>query len=503
MDIDGAMRTLWTTACAVAVVSGALLILPAWLRARFGAGVAYAAWLLVPAVLLACLLPAPTSPIALPVALSQATASPAAASAVVVPTLLERIDPSGWCAIWLTGALATAGLLWCRQRAFERALGALRRIDDDLWEARTANGLPALLGVLRMRIVLPVDFDTRYTPHQRALMLAHERMHARRGDPLANFAAALLRCVFWFNPLLPLAARMFRRDQELACDQAVIAAHPDSRRAYGEAMLKTLEAGRSAPLACHWGFPHPLKERIMQLASPSPRRRARRIGVVVVALLSMSAGFAVWSAQPRHAVASTSSVNVDYFADVRLRIDEEAPISVRLGDRFGVPIHLTHHDARGAQIDVDSTVRPAANDQYDLVLAIRRDGTEIAHPRLIVGRHAPGTVRVGEDAADGAFHGIELVFDIDRAHAEAAQEQAQAAKEQAQAAREQAQAEREQAQAEREQAEAGREQAQAAHEQAEAMRAQADASREQAQAAQQEAAEAKVRAQRRADSGKR
>lgn len=502
MTASDALPMLWKATLAISAAALLLMVLPAMLRRFSGAGVAYAAWLLLPAVLLACLLPAPTTPIALPVALPFAAASPAAAPLDVGPSLFERIDPLWWCAIWLAGALATACLLWRRQSAFERALGALRRVDGDLWEAPTASGLPALLGVLRMRIVLPVDFHARYTPRERTLMLAHERMHARRCDPLANLVAALFRCAFWFNPLVHLAARMFRRDQELACDQAVIALHPDSRRAYGEAMLKTLGAGRSAPLACHWGFPHPLKERIMQLASPSPRRRARRIGVVAVALLSMGAGFAVWSAQPRHAVASTSSAGADYLADLRLRIDEDAPISVRLGDRFGAPIRVTHHDARGAQVEVDGTVRPAANGAYDLALAIRRDGAEIAHPRLIVGRHAPGTVRVGEVAQDGAFHGVELTVDIDRAEVaadnartEAAQAQAEAANAQAEASKAQAHAAREQAQAERQRAQAAREQAQAERIQGQEARAQAQEARVQAQEARVQAQEARLQAE--------
>src|SRR3546814_16727473 len=90
---------------------------------------------------------------------------------------------------------------------------------------------------------------------------------------------AALRCVYWFNPLLWIAADRFRRDQELACDATVVARHPHARRAYGEAMVKTQLSAMPAPLACHWFGGHPLKERIAMLKHPLPgTRRTAEIG---------------------------------------------------------------------------------------------------------------------------------------------------------------------------------------------------------------------------------
>src|SRR3546814_1664118 len=105
---------------------------------------------------------------------------------------------------------------------------------------------------LRARIVLPADFDVRYSADERALILAHERIHRARGDVAGNALMAALRCVYWFNPLLWIAADRFRRDQELACDATVVARHPHARRASGEAMVKTQLSAMPAPLAYHW-----------------------------------------------------------------------------------------------------------------------------------------------------------------------------------------------------------------------------------------------------------
>jgi beta-lactamase regulating signal transducer with metallopeptidase domain len=111
-----------------------------------------------------------------------------------------------------------------------------------LRQADAVAGLPAAIGLLRPIIVVPSDFEQRYSDEQQALMRTHEREHIARGDLALNAIVALLRCVYWFNPLLHYAVRHYRHDQELSCDQRVIRRHPQARRAYGEAMLKTLLA---------------------------------------------------------------------------------------------------------------------------------------------------------------------------------------------------------------------------------------------------------------------
>src|SRR3546814_2308116 len=114
---------------------------------------------------------------------------------------------------------------------------ALRVEGNGLLRAGSSTGLPAVVG-LRARIVLPADFDVRYSADERALILAHERNHRARGDVAGNALIAALRCVYWFNPLLWIAADRFRRDPELACGANLFARPPPARRAYGAAMVK-------------------------------------------------------------------------------------------------------------------------------------------------------------------------------------------------------------------------------------------------------------------------
>jgi hypothetical protein len=194
-----------------------------------------------------------------------------------------------------------ASLAWVirRQAQFARAMQAGR-------------AGPAVVGVLKPKIVLPDDFEARYTPRERQMILAHETTHIARRDPGVNALVAAARCAAWFNPLVHLAARCLRVDQELACDAEVVAAHPAARRAYAEAMLKTQLAVRPLPLGCYWPAQgaHPLAERVGLLARTLPGPRREALGAATVGLLAIAAAFVTWAARPAHVAVVTAAPTV-------------------------------------------------------------------------------------------------------------------------------------------------------------------------------------------------
>ncbi|XUP36500.1 TonB family protein (plasmid) [Xanthomonas axonopodis pv. vasculorum] len=269
----------------------ACLVLRRALRAWLGATAAYAIWAAVPLSVLAAAIPP------LPIA----TALPRMPAMVAMPLNLQGSDHA-WASTlmvtWLAGAVAMAVALWWRQRRFVRSLGALHALDGGVWMATHTVGLPVSLGLWRPRIVLPMDFDTRYGAAERTLILAHERLHLWRGDLYANLLAALLLCIGWWNPLMHLAWRAFRLDQELACDAEVLTRYPGKRRSYATAMLKTHCGDDWAPTACHWNAPHALTQRVAALLKPAVEvPRARWNLRVVVALAVMVSG-TCWALQP-------------------------------------------------------------------------------------------------------------------------------------------------------------------------------------------------------------
>ena len=285
---------------------------------QFGARAAYALWLLVPLAAAANLAPARTIRLEPPV-----DAGPAETVSVdvVAQSIREGVADTAFgpgsslFPLWLVGAAAWLAFLVWRQARFDRALGRLTP-EAGLFRAEARGIGPAVVGTLRPRIVLPADFEARFTAAEREVVIAHERAHLQAGDHLVNALVAALQCLCWFNPLVHLAAHRLRQDQELACDAVVIARHPRAKKSYAEAMLKTQLAPLALPLGCHWpaGAARPLKQRIALLKSP-PGELRRLAGVVLVAGLSVAGGLAAWAAQPArveyvHTVARAERASV-------------------------------------------------------------------------------------------------------------------------------------------------------------------------------------------------
>jgi len=236
-----------------------------------------------PAQVIRIVPPAATAPLE---AVGAATVEPAAAAAAPA---MPAIDPiAALVILWAVGAAGCLALVLARQARTMRSF--------------STHGMsgPAVVGVMRPRVIEPADFEQRFSARERELILAHERAHIGAGDTRINTVLALLTCFNWFNPLVHLAVRLARTDQELACDAAVVERFPGERRTYAEALLKTQLSPASLPLGCTWPTRSSslLKERVMMLARKSPGSAGRAAGVLLVALLAGGAGLAAWAAQP-------------------------------------------------------------------------------------------------------------------------------------------------------------------------------------------------------------
>ncbi|MFL9584418.1 M56 family metallopeptidase [Stenotrophomonas sp. AB1(2024)] len=277
------------------------------LRRLGGVALVYRSWWLVPLVLLAPLLPVPTLPLSdsAPVqALGAALRAPVLpSSAMLWPVLLA--------ALWGAGAILVAGAQWRGQQRFERGLGALQPRSDGSWQASADPGLPALVGLWEPRVVVGPDFDARFSAAERDLILQHEHQHRCHGDHWANAALALLRCVFWFHPLLPWAARRFLCDQELACDARTVDPHPALRRLYANALLKAQWVHPVAPMACHWRSQPMLKERIAMLKEHKRKALPWMLGQVLVAGLCAGLGMVAWASQGDTGVSASLPADAD------------------------------------------------------------------------------------------------------------------------------------------------------------------------------------------------
>jgi beta-lactamase regulating signal transducer with metallopeptidase domain len=173
-------------------------------------------------------------------------------------------------AVWLGGAALWFGWQMLRYLAFLRhamrsAVLLTRECGVDILITEQVDG-PVAAGVFRRRIFLPANFMQRYGPAERRLALLHEGAHHDRNDILANLIALAVLALHWWNPLAHKAYRLFRADQELACDATVLAGvSAAERHAYGSAVLKSVSA-RMPGVACALSHKAELKRRLQTMA---------------------------------------------------------------------------------------------------------------------------------------------------------------------------------------------------------------------------------------------
>ena len=295
MSAEQALSILWQAHLGLSAGLLAVALLRRPLRRLAGAQEAYALWLL-PLLCTACA--------ALPgLGLPRLVLDPVIWQAALAP-LQHAARPASdwpllWPLLWLAGTALMLSWQWLRHQRFVRDLP--RDPHDRLRTPRGSS--PGLLGIWRPRLLLPMDFEERFSAQERHWILTHEALHARRHDNAARLLAALLQALAWFNPLLWWALPALRHDQELACDAALLREQPGQWRGYAQALLKA-DPQFAVPIAASaWQPTHPLKERIDMLKFcshlPNWRRQLGRLTLCGVALLAGGAVQALKADAPR------------------------------------------------------------------------------------------------------------------------------------------------------------------------------------------------------------
>ena len=357
------LEVLWRASWQAAVLAGMVLLVQWLLRGRLSARWRYNLWLLVLLRLIVPVTPqsslsvfnlssrfarpAPTyraeahipSP---PVAISHITGPQNLVdrSALVrnaTPQDVSRFDPAPsrivphapipWrlilvCA-WLTGALILLARIGYATIRLARAVRRMTRVDDanvlnlldrcrsDLAIRRRVTVLacnelpaPALMGVLRPRLLLPRHVLDNFAPGELRLILLHELGHLKRNDVLINWIVSLLQVLHWFNPMLFFAFARLRADRELATDELVLSRTGDTEKfAYGDTIVKLLQSlshahrPAPAPLVGAVGIlerAHLLRRRITMIAQF--RHHARHWTAVAAVCMLALAGFGLTDA---------------------------------------------------------------------------------------------------------------------------------------------------------------------------------------------------------------
>ena len=127
------------------------------------------------------------------------------------------------------------------------------------------------------------------SPERTRHVIAHESAHARHGDPLWSLLRCVCLSVYWFDPLVWIAAAVSKTDCELACDESAMASLGQAERiAYGRTLLALIPVrrGPSNPLLTATTMTadkRHLKERIVRIAENRQTRTAALFAVLALA----------------------------------------------------------------------------------------------------------------------------------------------------------------------------------------------------------------------------
>jgi TonB family protein len=190
-----------------------------------------------------------------------------------------------------------------------------------------SNLIPAVVGALRPRIVLPLRLLDALDVDELKAVLLHEEMHRRNADPAIAVAQRLASSLLFFFPLLAPIQRRLRESAELRCDEDALAAGAEPR-AYVRALARTIQLGLDpspAPAALGDGNPSLVAARLVRLSNPwrTKLMTKHRVAIAVAAaILAVGVFLPVAPAPPKLADDVTmpvllTKVEVKYPHDAR------------------------------------------------------------------------------------------------------------------------------------------------------------------------------------------
>ena len=275
----------------------------------------------------------PATPVTEPAAEPVTPATPAAAEDTAA---LRFTTAQALTVLWLTGAAAMALWFLATNLRFARFLRRNRKPlvrPDCPLPVYAVEGIPSpcLAGLFRPAVYLTpaVAGDA----HRERHVLAHELTHARHLDPLWSLIRCLCLTVYWFDPLVWIAAHASRSDCELACDEGALRRLGEGERIpYGETLLSLIPVGRSDPMLSATTMTagkRQLRERIRRIASGSRPAAMAVFAVLCAVSILCAATFTGAVSAGQRPEGILSGAEIQYFNETFFNRDLDEPDGIR------------------------------------------------------------------------------------------------------------------------------------------------------------------------------
>ena len=173
----------------------------------------------------------------LPPAVETQLRQEAAAQVAITPKKLFTL-------IWISGMVLTAGWFLITNALFLRkarkgSVALEQTVSPVPVRISHRVATPCLTGLFRPVIYLTPEVAA--DPQQLNHVLTHELAHLKHRDHIWSWVRCLSLCIYWFDPLVWVAAIVSKRDCELACDETALKQLGEHQRiAYGKTLLATV-----------------------------------------------------------------------------------------------------------------------------------------------------------------------------------------------------------------------------------------------------------------------
>lgn len=150
-------------------------------------------------------------------------------------------------------------------------------------------------------------------------ILRHEMCHYFHGDAVWGVLRMLCVCLYWYHPLVWLAAYLSRQDCELACDEAAVKSMAGRERTrYGELLLKFVPV-KSSPADC-FSITTAMSGSAKNLGERLKRIMGKRKNTVIPGTVAAAAGLV-----GIYACVTSGFVSADkQWQSIRIREEEES-----------------------------------------------------------------------------------------------------------------------------------------------------------------------------------
>ena len=260
---------------------GLLIICEHFFTNKIGVSLSYKLWALVPACLIVN---------NLPMSLVSIPSNTFTRYVVGVKPMLGTDHFATWLTLWAIGVTIITTYVLVHHFATWTSISKRHALHTNAYYSSKAP-MPMLFGFIKPKVLIPFSFKSTFSVKQQALVLEHENVHRKHCDHLWNTLALIIALLFWFNPLVWLALKSFRINQELACDNAVLKDKTDNEKlTYAKALVQCAEhcsnaLHRTMGLYPTFGEKRTMIKRLNAIKQPIQSSKVLAAGMLSIAAL--------------------------------------------------------------------------------------------------------------------------------------------------------------------------------------------------------------------------